>query len=110
MTIKDAMSFKSKKLLFDELLNLAIWAITFGAVYWLGTNNLWLCFFITLALIASFSNNKSKDVLNILHPIHKDIDRYISELKEKCDQLEVEVDELRSEIRKLNIKVNDLDT
>jgi len=97
-----------KKILVEEGLIVLLWLVPFGLIYWLATDNLWLCFFITLALVASFSNNKIKDVLNVLLPIHNDIDRYINELKEKSEQLETEVDELKDEIRKLKIKVDDI--
>ena len=56
------MFAKPKKWFLDEVLNLAMWLITFSLIYWLATDNLWLCLFITIALVASFSNKASKDV------------------------------------------------
>ena len=103
------MFAKPKKWFLDEILNLAMWLITFGLIYWLATDNLWLCLFITIALVASFSNKASKDVLEVLHPIHRDIDRYINELKEKNEQLEQDVEDLKSTVRKLKVKIDEFD-
>jgi uncharacterized protein YlxW (UPF0749 family) len=103
------MFAKPKKWFLDEVLNLAMWLITFGLIYWLATDNLWLCLFITIALVASFSNKASKDVLEVLHPIHRDIDRYINELKEKNEQLEQDVEELKNTVRKLKVKIDEFD-
>ena len=104
------MFARLKKILVEEGLIVLLWIIPFGLIYWLATDNLWLCFFITLAFVASFSKNNSKDVLNVLLPIHNDIDRYINELKEKSEQLEAEVAELKDEIRRLKIKVDDIES
>ena len=103
------MFVKSKKLIFDELLNLALWLITFGIVYWLATDNLWLCFFITVSLVISLSSKSIKEIKEVLLPIHRDIDRYINELKEKNEQLENDVSELQNVVRKLKIKIDDFD-
>jgi hypothetical protein len=104
------MFARLKKILVEEGVVVLLWIIPFGLIYWLATDNLWLCFFITIALVASFSKKNSKGVLNVLLPIHNDIDRYINELKEKSEQLESEVEELKGEIRRLKIKADDIES
>ena len=103
------MSTQPKKRILVEILNLALWLITFGFVYWLATDNLWLCFFITASLVISLSNKSIKEIKEVLLPIHRDIDRYINELKEKNEQLEFDVDELKNVVRKLKIKIDAFD-
>ena len=106
----DPVFTRLKKILTNEGLNLAIWVIPFGLIYWLATDNLWLCFFITVALVASFSNKASKDVLNFLHPVHNDIDRHLNELKQKNEQLETDIEELKGVVKKLKVKVDELES
>lgn len=103
------MFTRLKKFLVDEGLNLALWVIPFGLIYWLATDNLWLCFFITIALAASFSNKSSRDVLDVLHPVHNDIDRHLNELKEKNEQHEFDIEELKILVRQLRVKVDELE-
>ena len=103
------MSFGLKKWVLFEALNLILWLVVFCLINWLATDNLWLCFFVTAALMTSFSSRQSKEILETLLPVHRDIDRCLNELKEKNDQLEVDIDELRVIIKRLNVKVGDLE-
>jgi len=103
------MPTQSKKWIFDEFLNLALWLFTFGLVYVLATDNLWMCFFITASLVISFSKKYIKEVMEVLHPIHCDIDRYIADLNEKNEQLEIDIDELKNIVKKLKNKIDEID-
>ncbi len=103
------MFTKSKNWVFDEASNLALWLVIFGLINWLATENLWLCFFITAALVFSISSKSIKEVKEVLLPIHRDIDRYLNELKEKNEQLENDVSELQNVVGKLKIKIDEFD-
>jgi len=97
------------KWILEETFNLITWLLLFVVINWLATDNLWLCFFITAALRLSISNISVKDIEKIMHPVHRDIDQYINELKNKNEELENNVDELAKSLRTLRVRVDDLE-
>jgi len=97
------------KWILEEAMNLITWLLIFAVINWLATDNLWLCFFITAALRLSISNIGVKDIEKIMHPVHRDMDEYINELKTKNEELENNVDELAKSLSMLRVKVDDLE-
>jgi hypothetical protein len=96
-------------LILEEGLNLITWLLLFGAINWLATDNLWLCFFITAALRLSISNISGKDIEKMMYPVHRDIDEYINELKTKNEELESNVDELAKNLRTLRVRLDEVE-
>ena len=64
----------------NEIWLFAGWLIIFALIYWLATDNLWLCFFMTLSIMGSHTINLKKEILEFILPLHKNIDSNINAL------------------------------
>jgi CheY-like chemotaxis protein len=85
-------------------------AFTFGLVYWLATDNLWLCFFISTAVTGAQISSQviKRQLIELILPQFQNIDNNINSLYEKVDLLESEVDELKDKVNELETKIDDL--
>ena len=79
------------------------WAISFAWIYWLATDNFWLCFFISASISGTqyAVTNAKREILEMLLPMSQNYDDNINNLYKKTQSLEDEIDELKSEIRAL---------
>jgi peptidoglycan hydrolase CwlO-like protein len=87
------------------------WGISFALIYWLATDNLWLCFFIASASsTAQYAiTNTKRDIIEMLLPMSQSYDDNINSLHERTQNLESEVDELKELIAELKIKLDYLE-
>jgi hypothetical protein len=87
-------------------------AFSFGIVYWIGTQDLGLCFVIALAL-ANGTNAAQQEVVSLLKklvPIFQQVDDNINHLFEERTRLEEQLDELEDKIRDLDSRIDDLES
>ena len=98
------------QLLRESFFNLLSTAFTFGLVYWLATDNLWLCFFISTAVTGAQISAQviKRQLIELILPQFQNIDNNINSLYEKVDLLESEVDELKDKVNELETKIDDL--
>ena len=85
-------------------------AISFALIYWLATDNLWLCFFLAYALSGGqlLARQIKREIFETLTPAHQSIDDNINSLHEKCQELESEVEELKDKLSDLESKFDEL--
>lgn len=85
-------------------------AFSFALIYWLATDNLWLCFFVANALSGgqSLARHLKREIFETLLPAHQSIDDNINSLHEKCQQLESEVEDLKDKLSELENKFDEL--
>jgi Na+/phosphate symporter len=83
--------------------HLASWAFSFAMIYWLATDNLWLCFFISSSISGTqFAISSAKrEILEMLLPMSQSYDDNINNLYKQTQSLEDEIDELKTELREL---------
>lgn len=95
----------------DALWHFVGWGISFALIYWLATDNLWLCFFISSAsTTAQFAmTNTKRDILELLLPITQSNDDNFNNLYAKTQALEEEVDDLREVIADLKSRLEVLE-
>lgn len=98
------------QLLRESFFNLLSTAFTFGLVYWLASDNLWLCFFISTAVTGAQISSQviKRQLIELILPQFQNIDNNINSLYEKVDLLESEVDELKDKVNELETKLDDL--
>jgi hypothetical protein len=82
---------------------LVAWAVSFALIYWLATDNLWLCFFISASISSTqyAVTNAKREILEMLLPMSQSYDDNINNLYKQTQSLEDEIDELKTELREL---------
>jgi hypothetical protein len=92
----------------DALWHFVGWGVSFALIYWLATDNLWLCFFISSAsTTAQFAmTNTKRDILELLLPITQSNDDNFNNLYSKTQALEEEIDDLREVIADLQSRLD----
>ena len=95
----------------DALWHFVGWGVSFALIYWLATDNLWLCFFISSAsATAQFAmTNTKRDILELLLPITQSNDDNFNNLYAKTQTLEEEVNDLKEVIADLKSRLADLE-
>lgn len=93
----------------DGLLRFVIWGISFALIYWLATDNLWLCAFIASAITSAHFAISVREVGALLLLITQSNDHNINNLYAKTQALEEEVDDLREVIADLKRRLVVLD-
>lgn len=101
----------TKQILMELFWHLIGWAFSFALIYWLATDNLWLCFFISSASsTAQFAiTNTKRDIIEMLLPISQSYDDNINSLYERTQNLESEIEELKELISELQSKLDNQD-
>ena len=99
----------TKDIFLEILFSLIGWGISFSLIYWLATDNLWLCFFISSAMSLSEKaiTSTKRDILLTLLPIQQSIDDNINKLFESKEALEAEVTELKELIFELQNRLDE---
>jgi hypothetical protein len=85
----------------DGFLRFVIWGISFALIYWLATDNLWLCAFIASAITSAQFAISVKEVGELLLPMTQSNDYNINNLYSKTEALEEEVSDLKEVIADL---------
>ena len=87
------------------------WGISFALIYWLATDNLWLCFFISSASsTAQFAiTNTKRDILEMILPMARSYDDNINSLYEKSQSQEEQIEELKEFVAELQSRLDDLE-
>ena len=98
-----------KDIFLEILFSLIGWGISFALIYWLATDNLWLCFFISSAMSLSEKaiTSTKRDILQSLLPIKQSIDDNINTLFASKEALELEVAELKELIFELQNRLDE---
>jgi hypothetical protein len=101
----------SKQFLMDLFWRLLGWGFSFALIYWLATDNLWLCFFISgAANTASFAMaDTKKTILEMILPMAQSNDDHINSLIEKTQFQEEQIDELRDLVVELQNRLDELE-
>lgn len=100
----------TKEMLKDLFWHFAGVAFSFGLIYWLATDNLWLCFFLANALSGGqfLIRYVKRDLLEIFVPVHQSIDDNINSLHGKSQLHEQELEDLKDKLRELEAKFDEL--
>ena len=100
----------TKEMLKDLFWHFVGVAFSFALIYWLATDNLWLCFFLANALSGGqlLIRYVKRDLLELFIPIHQSIDDNINSLHEKSQLLEQELEDLKDKLRELEDKFDEL--
>ncbi len=87
------------------------WGISFALIYWLATDNLWLCFFISSASsTAQFAiTNTKRDIFETLLPMTQSYDDHINGLYEKTNSQEEQIEELKELVAELQSRLDDIE-
>jgi len=101
----------SKQILMELFWHFVGWGISFALIYWLATDNLWLCFFISSASsTAQFAiTNTKRDILEMLLPMARSYDDNINSLYEKSQSQEEQIEELKELVAELQSRLDDLE-
>jgi hypothetical protein len=101
----------SKQFLMDLFWRLLGWGFSFALIYWLATDNLWLCFFISAAAnTASFAMaDTKKTIIEMILPMAQSNDDHINRLIEKTEFQEEQIDELRDLVVELQNRLDELE-
>jgi hypothetical protein len=101
----------TKDIFLEILFSLIGWGISFALIYWLATDNLWLCFFISSALSLSEKavTSTKRDILQSLLPIQQSIDDNINTLFDSKHSLESEIEDLKDLIFELQNRLDAID-
>lgn len=104
---------KSKKFFLWSALGYLIgFAVSFGFVYWAGTQDLGLCFVIALALLNGTSSAQQR-VMNFgktLVPIFHSLDSHINSLIDEKNSLQERIEELEDRFKVLDNRINELES
>ena len=87
-------------------------AFSFGIVYWIGTQDLGLCFVIALAL-ANGTNAAQQEVRSFgkrMLPAFQQVDDNINHLLEEKSRLEEQIDELEDKVKDLDSRIDDIES
>lgn len=85
---------------------------SFGIVYWIGTQDLGLCFVIALAL-ANGTNAAQQEVRSFgrrILPAFQQVDDNINHLLEEKSRLEEQIDELEDKVKDLVSRIDDIES
>ena len=87
------------------------WGFSFALIYWLATDNLWLCFFISAAHNASSFAiaDRKRTILEMILPMAQSNDKHINSLIEKTELQEEQIDELRDLVVELKNRLDELE-
>ena len=101
----------SKQNLMELFWHFVSWGISFALIYWLATDNLWLCFFIASASsTAQYAiTNTKRDIIEMLLPMSQSYDDNINSLYEKSQSQEEQIDELKELVAELQSRLDDLE-
>lgn len=101
----------ANQILIELVMHILGWAFTFGLIYWLATDNLWLCFFVSSAIVtAQFAmNNTKREILESLLPMTQNIDDNMDNLHERTQNLESEVEELKELVAELQSRLDEVE-
>ena len=101
----------SKQILMEVFWQLVGWGISFALIYWLATDNLWLCFFISSASSTAHLaiTSTKRDILEMLLPMARSYDDNINSLYEKTQSQEEQIDELKELVGELQSRLDDLE-
>jgi Skp family chaperone for outer membrane proteins len=101
----------SKQILMELFWHFVGWGISFALIYWLATDNLWLCFFISSASsTAQFAiTNTKRDILEMILPMARSYDDNINSLYEKSQSQEEQIEELKEFVAELQSRLDDLE-
>ena len=101
----------SKQILMELFWHFVGWGISFALIYWLATDNLWLCFFISSASsTAQFAiTNTKRDIIEMLLPMSQSYDDNINSLHEKIQSQEEQIDELKDLIAEFQSRLDNIE-
>jgi sensor histidine kinase YesM len=101
----------SKQILIELIWHFVGWGISFALIYWLATDNLWLCFFISSASsTAQFAiTNTKRDIFETLLPMAQSYDSNINTLFEKANTYEEQIDALMDKVYELQNRLDELE-
>ena len=97
------------QLLRESVFYLLNTVIYFGLIYWLATDNLWLCFFISSAITGVQISSKviKRQVFELILPQFQNIDNNINSLYEQVNLLGSELDQFKDKVNELEAKLDD---
>ncbi len=101
------------KTLFWTVVSYSIgFGVSFGLVYWIGTQDLGLCFVIAVAL-ANGTNAAKQELMSFVKnivPIFQSIDNNINGLIDEKNRLQEQIEELEDKVKALDHRIDDLES